>query len=168
MTMGLLGRLLGRAGDVRVLKEALERAERIARERGDEVIGAHHLMLAAIDLSDGSARRAFARLGADADAFEVAVGKAHDAALRGLGLSPSEGAPAVHEGRVFMKSDATCEAAMRATYELHGDEPLTGAHVVAGVCAVEHGVAARALTAMDLDRRKLAAAALAEAGVGDP
>lgn len=43
---------------------------------------------------------------------------------------------------------------------------LTGAHVVAAVCALERGTAARALSILGVDRDSLRDAARAEAGLG--
>jgi hypothetical protein len=44
--------------------------------------GPEHLLLSALGMDDGTARRAFARVGADADGFAVAVAAGHDAAFR--------------------------------------------------------------------------------------
>jgi hypothetical protein len=43
-------------------------------------------------------------------------------------------------------------------------EPLLGAHVIAAIAATEHGVAARALKAMGIDRHALANAAKRQTG----
>jgi hypothetical protein len=42
---------------------------------------------------------------------------------------------------------------------------LRGAHVVAAICDLEHGTAARALAALGVDRDRLREASHAEAGI---
>uniref|UniRef100_UPI0019639324 Clp protease N-terminal domain-containing protein n=1 Tax=Nonomuraea lactucae TaxID=2249762 RepID=UPI0019639324 len=59
--------------DIKTINALLTGAEQRALERGEGVPGPEHLLMSALALPDGSARRAFERLGADPDAFAAAV-----------------------------------------------------------------------------------------------
>ena len=63
-------------------------ADAIAEADGEDTAGAEHLLLAALDLDTGSARRAFERVGADPDQFRVAVREQHADAVRAVGMRP--------------------------------------------------------------------------------
>ena len=71
--------------DARTIKQLLEGAEAEATRAGEPQPGAEHLLLAALDLPDGSARRAFAAAGADPDALRDAIAaQRHGTAARAL------------------------------------------------------------------------------------
>ncbi len=74
--------------DVRTIKELLTGAEDIARRAGESQPGAEHLLLSALEMPEGSARRAFERVGADPDGFAPAVSAQHADALRAMGIEP--------------------------------------------------------------------------------
>lgn len=146
------------------VKTLIASAEDRANALGDSSVGAEHLLLAALDAPDGSARRAFARAGADPDAFSVAVEACHDPALRRLGLEPvqPELLGAVSRGPQRL-SESAAHVLRSATTNSRADRARTlGAGVVAAVAELEHGTAARALHVLHIDRAALAAAAQAE------
>ena len=163
--------------DVRTIKRLLTGAEAEARQAGESVPGAEHLLLAALALPDGSARRAFERLGADPNQLRAAIAAAHAEALRAVGIEPpNEDALDAEAGQdtkgptgVF-RSNASAQSAFRAAGQLARSEKsqLVGAHIVAAVAEMEHGTAARALTVMGIDRATLAAAAHQEARTRRP
>lgn len=64
-------------------------ADAAALVDGVAVAGAEYLLVAALDLEDGSGRRAFAAVGADPDDFRAAVRAQHADALRGVGIDPA-------------------------------------------------------------------------------
>jgi ATP-dependent Clp protease ATP-binding subunit ClpA len=155
--------------DVRTINKLLTGAEAEARRGGESVPGAEHLLLSAIALPDGSARRAFERVGADADGLRAAIAAQHADALRGIGIEPPDDAaldaaassdtPAA--AGVF-RSNASARRAFQEASRMARSERssgLVGAHVVAAVARVEHGTASRALSTMGVDRAALAAAA---------
>ena len=72
--------------DMRTIKTLLTGAEAEAQRAGDGLPGPEHLLLAAFDLPDGTARRAFERAGADPAGFRAAVDTAHRDALHGIGV----------------------------------------------------------------------------------
>lgn len=163
--MGLISTIRSRRRDVGTITALLRGAERHAVGRGEELLGAHHLLLSALDLPDGSAARAFARAGADPAAFATALEDQHADALRHAGVdAPEAVAETGRRPGTFMSGDATLEAALRETYAGHApsDTALSGAHVVAGVASVELGTASRALAAMGVALDDLRQAALAE------
>src|SRR5687767_10675111 len=74
-------KLTKRVRDVRTINMLLTGAEAEARRAGESLPGAEHLLLSAIALPDGSARRAFERVGADPDRLQAAIAAQHADAL---------------------------------------------------------------------------------------
>lgn len=154
--------------DIGTVKKLLSRAEDEAHRAGDSLPGAEHLLLSALALPDGSARRAFERVGADPEQFRGAIGAAHADALRGVGILagddtsvvPAAGtiAPAAGVFRANASLDQAFQAAVTLS-KASTPSRLLGAHVVAAVCRMEHGTAARALATLGIDRAALGAAA---------
>lgn len=167
--MKLLDKLGRSTRDIRTITALLSGAEAEAHRTGDPMPGAEHLLVSALALPDGSARRAFARVGADPDDLRPAIAAQHAEALRGVGidaaLDAAEAEPTPSATGVFRAT-----ASGRQAFQTAGDlarsaaAPLVGAHVVVAVCRMEHGSAPRALRAMGVDRDALAAAALDELG----
>jgi ATP-dependent Clp protease ATP-binding subunit ClpA len=155
--------------DVRTIEELLTGAEAEARRAGDDRPGPEHLLLSAIALSDGTARRAFERVGADPDGFRAAVETVHRQALHAVGITVPSGAdrqppPADAPGGVYRMTAPGQEVFQAAVTLSKATRParLRGGHVVAAACDQEHGTVARALTALGVERAALAAAAGAE------
>ena len=154
--------------DMRTIKHLLERAEAVAREMGDEEPGAEHLLVASLDLPDGVAGRILGRFGVDGARLRDAIIGQHADALVTAGVdqaaaatladAPPIGAPAPAGP---YRSSASAREAFQAAAELArtSKERVSGAHVVAAVAAMEHGVAARALQRLGVDRTALLAAA---------
>ena len=160
--------------DIDTINQLLTGCEREARRLGDAVPGAEHLLLSALDLPDGTARRAFELAGADPDQYRAAISTTHADALRAIGISADDGAaapasvpcPATPATGVF-RSNASGQQAFAAAVKLSkATRPagLLGAHVVVAVCQMERSTAARALETMGIDRAALSAAASAELG----
>ena len=163
--------------DVRTIKRLLTGAEAEARRAGESLPGAEHLLLSALELPDGSARRVFERLGADPDQLRPAIAASHAEALRAIGIEPPDDDaldPTVgvdtRAPRGVFRSNASTQSAFQAAAQLAQAEKsqLVGAHIVAAVAEMEHGTAARALTGMGIDRARLAAAAREEASARRP
>lgn len=160
--------------DMRTIKGLLTGAEDIARRAGESQPGAEHLLLAALEMPEGSARRSFERIGADPDAFGPAIAAQHTGALRAMGIEPPAEealapAPETKPSRWY-RANASLQSAFQRAGELARDDGtwMTGAHVVVAVAGMEHGTAARALRAMGVDREQLAAAAATEARAAPP
>ena len=158
--------------NVQTLSALLNGAEAEARASGEELPGAEHLLLAALVLEDGTARRSFAAVGADPDGLRDAIAAQHADALRALGidpppdtvLAPPAGDPPAP--RRAYRATPSGQAAFHRAVELQKRERgsrLLGAHVVAAVAEMEHGTAPRAVRAMGVAPRELAEAARREA-----
>ncbi len=168
-------RLSRTLNDIGTVNKLLTGAENEAHRAGDSLPGAEHLLLSALALPDGSARRAFERVGADPEQFRGAIGAAHADALRGVGILAAEDTPVapmadtvapttgVFRGNASL--DQTFQAAV-ALSKTTKPSRLLGAHVVAAVCRMEHGTVARALVTLGIDRAALGAAAGEELSTG--
>ncbi len=158
--------------EIRTISRLLTGAEAEAHAAGETQPGAEHLLLSALALSEGSARRAFERLGVDPDGLRQAIAAQYAEALRAIGIEPvrddlldvpAGGGAVAASGR--FRGTASEQAAFQAAVALaKAKKPsrLVGAHVVAAVAQMEHGTAARALRAMGIDRQALATAAQRE------
>ena len=157
-------------GEFHTIRQLLEGAERLAQRSGDAHPGAEHLLLSALALPDGTARRAFERLGADPDGLQPAIAAQHADALRAVGIELDAGeavVPAPEARGVFLSTPSAQSAFRRAVELSKHPKPrrLLGAHVVAAVAEIERGTVARALRRMGVDRAKLVAAAHDELAV---
>lgn len=154
--------------DVHTMKHLVEAVEREALADGGREWGAEHLVLAALALPEGSARRAFDRVGLDPGAYRAAIARQHDDALASIGIDPeSQPAPRVDRGpgrRLGLGGTANGRALFVAAGELarKGKHPLCGAHIVLAATGLQLGIAARALDAVCTDRSALSQAAEAE------
>ena len=154
---------------MRTIKKLLTDAESEARAMGVAEPGAEHLLLAAIGLPDGSARRAFERAGADPDALRAAIVDEQAEALVAIGFEAEQArslsAPTPLDppgGRGVYRAAVSAQEAFQAASALaakDGRFRLSGAHVVAAVAGMEHGTAARVLEVLGVDRESLANAA---------
>lgn len=151
--------------ELRTIKALLGEAERLARDSGEELPGAEHLLLSALALPDGTARGAFGRLDIDPDGLPGAIAAQHAEALRAVGIDAggvatlNEPAPPAHG---IFDAMPSAQVVFRRAVELSGTPKprrLLGAHVVLAVTEMEHGTAVRALRQMGVDRAQLADAA---------
>ena len=164
-------RLKNRFSDMRTIRTLLEGAEVEAGRAGESMPGAEHLLLAALDLPDGTARRAFERVGADPSTLRQAIEEQHAEALRAVGIdADSAGAEGVvfvapHTNGVY-RSSGSAQSAFQAAGKLAREtrSQLVGAHVVLAIAGMEHGTAIRAVRSVGIDIDALAAAAREEVG----
>lgn len=152
---------------MRAIKQLLTDAEREARAMGDAEPGAEHLLLAAVELPDGTARRVLATFGVDAERLRRAILEHHDAALAQVGIdaatigTPRPVEPANGSG-VYRSAASAREAFQAAGTMARRDHALLGAHVAAAVAEMEHGTVAGVLRSLGVDRAALAAASRTE------
>jgi hypothetical protein len=154
---GLLGRLVEglRAGKFQRFtpraRAAVIAAQTVARERGHDVIGTEHVLLALYEIGEGNlGRAALDRLGVDPAALASFVDEANpptDATIRGH----------IRFGR---DAKAALERTLAAALDL-GHNYIGCEHLVLGVAAVEDGVGARALAAQDVTTATLHPAVVA-------
>ncbi|HBR96645.1 MAG TPA: peptidase [Gammaproteobacteria bacterium] len=121
--------------------------------------------MAALDLPDGTARAAFAAVGADPDAFADAVTQQYTDALSAIGVSGKVmQAPIASVGprSVVFRAKPSVSTLMRKLKDVHQRDasmPLLGAHVLLVISGNAHGVGVRALRAQHIDPVALADAA---------
>ena len=168
----MLKKLLQRQRDAASLGQLLLEAERLANAEGQHEPGAEHLMLAAMGLDDGTARRAFERVGADPFRFRDAIDKQYADALGSVGLKLAPGLEvnctpaAVAPGQGLDQAKPSVTAVVKRLSDESALQvpahPLLGAHVILAAAHAEHTTAVRALRAMGVEPRALAEAARAE------
>ena len=150
--------------DLRTMAELFAAEE---REAAGEVAGAEHLLLAALDLKENSARTCLAALSFTPSNFRTALESTHAEALTAMGITtrapiqPEVMTPA-SKNRPY-PTTATSQACFRRAVALAKEQhaPLKGAHIVFAVSELEHGTAARMLAKLGIDRAQLQQAALA-------
>ncbi|QCI68238.1 Clp protease N-terminal domain-containing protein [Phreatobacter stygius] len=157
----MLAAIKSRLEAAKTLRQVLEAAERYALEDQQREPAAEHFLLAAIDLPDGTARHVFADVGADAGHFREAVVAQQVAALRSAGLTGTAAAPEPLRRRdgLYRASASGIEVMKTLAAHRSRHQPLRGAHVVAAVASLDHGVAAWALRSMGIDLAALREAA---------
>lgn len=140
------------AANTRAIKVLLEAAERHAQELGDAVPGPEHLLLAALDLDDDSARASLAAHGATPDALRGAITRSHADALGATDLP--EARAVTTRGAVYRSSGPLQEAFRRAAQlsKKGRDRRFRGAHVVIAVAELERGTSARVLESLGISR----------------
>lgn len=167
----MLDTLRRRFRDAETLQTLLVSAERSANEEGNTEPGAEHLVMAALEMPDGTAGRAFKRVGANPAKFREAIAQQYLEALRTVGLAPSPVAslhsvPPVLSAKGAYKAQASAQVLMQKLTEtkpFNTALPLLSADIlIAATVGQQHTIAVRALRAMGVDPAALAAAARAE------
>lgn len=155
--------------DIRTMAALFAAAEEEAARAGEPMPAAVHLLLAALGLPEGSARRAFERAGADPDRFRRAVDDQHADALRSVGLEPSDEAIDAHlpppgRPRGPLRTTASAQELFQQVAAVARAErsEIRGAHVVLVAAGAEGGTTVRALRHMGIDLVQMQAAARAE------
>ena len=161
--------------DVRTINALCSGAEKHANATGQKEPGAEHLVLSALELPDGTARKAFERIHADPNDFRAAIARQYEDALHNIGIAlppdvaMSDEATPVAAGKGLFKAQTSFDTLMQILYEVKSKEqkadsaaPLLSAHVILAATNAQYGVAVRAFRAMGADPAKLAEAARAE------
>lgn len=163
----MLQQIKRKLADMRTIKALAEAAERHANAAGEREPGPEHFLLAAFDLPDGLAQRAFTRLGVDQAGLRAAIAAQHGAALAQTGIDPAllaDDTPVPPASGVY-RAKGSMQGVMQqlaAWPRATPAEALTGAHVLAVIACSAHGTAARTLHALGLDGERVNAAARAE------
>jgi len=153
-------RLKLRLRDMSTIKKLCIGAERHAHADGEELPGAEHFLLSALDLPDGSAQRVFKRLGAEPGKLRQAIRQQYSDALNDMGINPasldadlSDSEPIVKK-RVLFDSTPSGQAVMQNLVTQRKQDkttPLLAAHIVSAVASLKHGVVPRSLRAMGIE-----------------
>jgi ATP-dependent Clp protease ATP-binding subunit ClpA len=159
-------RLKVRAVSAKTISNLLRRAEEIARGRGADRPAAEHLVLAALQLPDGTASRALEWLGLSADDFRAALDAQEADDLERIGVhAPDDGISAESPAPAPRPGVYRSEPSAQQLFQAAGEDArrnggcFVGAHVLRAAAALEHGSAARALGRMGVDPDALRAAA---------
>jgi ATP-dependent Clp protease ATP-binding subunit ClpA len=157
----MLQRVKSKLADIGVIKFLSETAEAYALQDQQREPGAEHLLLAALDLPDGAARRAFEQAGASPDGLKAAIQKQYDDGLGSLGLKADSplSTPMTANAGVYRAAASGQDVMQKLAALKKGRTPLNGAHVVSVIAGLSEGVAARALRILDVDLSRLKAAA---------
>ena len=164
-------KLKKRIRDMGTIKTLCLGAEKHANADGQKEPGAEHFLLSALELPDGTARKAFEKIQIDPDRFHHAIARQYDDALRSVGIeapphaSIGNTALPVATQKGIYKAKPSSQMLMQRLAEQNKSEPnvpLLGAHVIMAVIAAQYGVAVRALQSMGADLERLARAARAE------
>jgi ATP-dependent Clp protease ATP-binding subunit ClpA len=157
--------------DMGTIKSLCLGAEKHANANGQKEPGAEHFLLTALELPDGTARKAFERVHVDPNGFRAAIIQQYQDALRNVGIeSPQHSAindeivPMLSSTGMY-KAQPSAQALMQQLVIQRKSDPsvpLLGAHVIIAVTSAQYGVAARALRAMGIDLKNLTEAATAE------
>lgn len=162
--------------DIRTINALCIGAEKLANADGQKEAGAEHFVLMALELPDGTARKAFKRIQADPDSFRAGIARQYEEALRNVGVAlPHDGivtneATSIPAGTGLYKVQPSAQALMQTMIygikvkeqETNPAAPLLGAHVLLAATTAQYGVAMRAFRAMGIDPGKLAEAAKEE------
>jgi ATP-dependent Clp protease ATP-binding subunit ClpA len=161
--------LKARAAAMRTISTLLRQAEEIARSRGTDKPAAEHLVLAALQLPDGTAPRALARLGSSGDDFRAALDAQEAEDLERVGIhTPDDRIRAELPEPTAPSGIYKSEPSAQQLFQAAGDDArreggsIVGAHVLRAAAALEHGSTARAFRRMGIEREALRSAATAE------
>lgn len=158
--------------DVGTLSTLCEDAERVARSDGNERPGSEHFVLASLHMSDGTALRALAGLGATPETFAAAVRVQFMEALGSAGLEmslPEEpGLPSLHlassPSRLYNAAPSGQSLVQRlaSTAEVRKERPLLAADILVAAAQEEFSITARAFRVLGIARQDLVQAASRE------
>ena len=159
-----------RRDDLSAMGTLFTEAERIARHDGAPEVGAEHLVLAALDLDDGSADRVLERVDRTRADLVSAVAQQHAEALGSVGLAEpddDEAGALLRRGRPQRGPHRSAPAAHDLFRSVvaqvrQDDSRLTGAAFVLALAQAPGGVLARVVRSLGVDAAALEAAARAE------
>jgi ATP-dependent Clp protease ATP-binding subunit ClpA len=148
--------------DLATMNAVLPAAERMARNEGVDEPGAEHLLLAALDLDDGIARRALGDFGVDAAGLRGAVAAQHEDALRSIGVIADEqvlaaALPDAGQPQGVYRSQGSLQDAFQEAVAMakRDGTRLTSGHLLLAATAPDHGTVLRAVARLGLDRDRL-------------
>jgi hypothetical protein len=149
--------------DIRTMNALFSAAERESRAAGDDLPGPEHLVLAALGLPDGTARRAFDAAGLSETAYRAAIDTVHANALSTGGVTPPTPPAPRPRGafRLTGPGQQVFHAAVAAT-KRGRRVPLRGAHILLAACDLAQGPFPRALAELGAVPRDVAEAARAQ------
>ena len=167
----MLRRLRQRLRDMQTIKTLFLSAERHANAEGQQAPGVEHFILAALELPDGSARKAFERIGANPEDFKDAIAQQYRDALKSVGIDASgissfnETSGITPNQSGLFKAKPAIRTLMLQMLQQRKRQPspaLLSAHVIVAATTISQGIAVRALNRMGIDLAALDRAAQEE------
>lgn len=161
MILSWIRRIKQRLHDMATINRLCTCAEVYARRMGEAEPGEEHFILAAIDLPDGTARQVFEALGLTASDIENGIKQQYVDALQQIGIErPEIEAAHVEEmpKRLLYQAKPSVQQLMQSLIEARKTDkitPLVGASVIQALIEKRHGVAARTLQVLGVDKQKL-------------
>ncbi|NVK75671.1 MAG: hypothetical protein HWE24_19535 [Oceanospirillaceae bacterium] len=154
-------RIMLRFRDMKTISKLISGAEEQAHINGKEEPGAEHFVLSALNLDDGSAKRVFERMDANAEKFKSAISQQYTDALSSIGFDNVNeiSSEAIQSNKIFHTSQPSGQTLVKSLYTLKQRDkhrPLLGVHVISVASEMEYGVVARAFRAMGVDSKQLA------------
>ncbi|TPW12666.1 MAG: Clp domain-containing protein [Acidimicrobiaceae bacterium] len=148
--------------DLATMNALFPAAERIARDDGIDQPGAEHLLLAVLDLDDGIAKKAMTIFQVDPAEFRAAIAGQHEEALRTIGVIADDNAiaaalPAGGQPRGLYRAQGSLQTAFQHAVALakRDKAPLNSGHLLLAITDADHGVVARSLGHLGVDRALL-------------
>jgi ATP-dependent Clp protease ATP-binding subunit ClpA len=164
--------MFGQVRSMRVVAQLLSGAEALALEMGDELPGAEHVVLAAMELPEGSAGTILDSFGVDEAMLRTAVLGVHSRALASVGITDLTPSPSsTPQPAVLYRSAGSARALLDRTRTALRDYPartLCGAHVLIAASRFESGTLSAALADLAVDREALWTRAVEELTAADP
>jgi len=164
----MIWRRIGRrpGQDVRIMATLFPAAEAAARADGTDSAGAEYLLAAALDLEDGSARRAFHLVNSNPDDFRAAIRASHANALDSIGMGEvndetlSELLPRPASGKGSVKTAPSARKMFRAVVKKVKEDrsQLYSAYFLLTATETGHGTT----ISLGIDPAELAVAARSE------
>ena len=148
--------------DLATMNALFPSAEQIARDDGIDQPGAEHLLLAALDLEDGVARRAMNTFQVDAAELRAAIVGQHEEALSTVGVIADDNAiaaslPASGQPRGLYRAQGSLQTAFQHAVALAKRDKalLNSGYLLLAITDAEHGSVARSLEQLGVDRTSL-------------
>ena len=159
--------------DAQTLRALCFGAEEHANSQGQRAPGTEHFVLAALDLPDCTAGRAFSLLGITPHAYRTSIEKQYVSALSSIGVPPEsfakvdDGSFAVPPSRGAYRTQPSAQSMMgvltreimKSEQKLDSSSALLGAHVLLAASAAHRGVCARTFLDLGVEPAQLANAA---------
>ncbi len=153
-----------RARDMAGIAALCRAAEAVARGEGAGEPAAEHFLLAALEMEDESAARAWAALGQSRETLRTAIEGQYADALASVGVDaadvPDDALPDAPSPALF-RASGSGQALLQAMAAKGQATPFRSAEVLAAAATLRYGVVPRALRRLGITAGQLAAAASA-------
>ena len=104
----------------RTIKTLCFGAEKLANANGQKEPGVEHFVLAALELPDGTARKAFERIHADPNSFRTAIAQQYEDALQNFGIALPHDETITNEVTPVPTGTGPFNIAFERTKAMHG------------------------------------------------